>query len=177
MWVINWLIKRKILPNFRNSVQGATALNKKGVESLLSSFLSCVTNRFPSKAPSCTSYPAALPWTWFWTLCLFQGYSWYQSWSLFKTRMGVRVDPCQHSCWELAQFHYVWGSPSYPPLPVWGTRIQLRDCRECKVKKPHDRNTISNSFIMSSVWETKKDQGFLPFSTAVVLLWKATSAL
>lgn len=42
-----------------------------------------------------------------------QGYSWYQSWSIFKTRMGSQGFLCQHSCWVIAQLHYLWGSPLF----------------------------------------------------------------
>lgn len=76
--------------------------------------------------PSHISYPVHCCEHDFGTWCLVQRCSWNQSRGLFKTRMGVRVDLCQHSCWELAQFHYVWGSPGALPWPVWGTRIQLR---------------------------------------------------
>lgn len=81
--------------------------------------------------PSGISYPAHCCEHDSGALWLVQRCSWYQSRGLFKTRMGVRVDLCQHSCWELAQFHYVWGSPSALPWPVWGTRIQLRDSAGC----------------------------------------------
>lgn len=42
-----------------------------------------------------------------------RGYSWYQSWSLFKTRMGSQGFLCQHSCWIITQLHYLWGSPLF----------------------------------------------------------------
>lgn len=50
---------------------------------------------------------------------------------------------------------------------MFGVPRAERLCRECKVKKLHDRNTITYSFIMSSVQGNKKDEVFLSFSAAV----------
>lgn len=95
------------------------------------------------------------------SLWLIQGYSCYKFWRLFKTRMGVRVDLCQHFCWELAQFHYAWGSPQFFAFACLGYIDPAeRFCRACKVEKPHDRNSITYSFIMTYMRETKKRSDF-----------------
>lgn len=47
-----------------------------------------------------------------------QEYSWYQSWSLFKTMMGSQGFLCQHSCWIIIQLHYLWGSPLFQCSPA-----------------------------------------------------------
>lgn len=176
IWVNNWLIKRKILPNFRNSVQGATTLNKACGKPSVFSFI--LYNIFYAKCQvaflillHCCEYCSG-------TLWLIQGYSCYKSWRLFKTKMGVRVVLCQHFCWELAQFHYVWGSPQFSAFACLGYIDGAeRFCRACKVEKPHDRNTITYSFIMTYICgRLKTDQIFLPFSAAVKLLWKTTFA-
>lgn len=113
------------------------------------------------------------------TLWLVQRCSWYQSRGLFKTRMGVRVDLCQHSCWELAQFHDVWGSPGALPLPVWGTWIQLRDSAGSVKLGNHTigtRSLFHNKLYVKNEKKKKKGQIFLPFSAAAVLPWKTISA-
>lgn len=165
-----------MLPDFR-SVQEATTLNKEGTGSLSWSFLSCITNYFPCKAPNCISYPTALPWAWFWytvalpriLLISILKTVWNedgsQSW-LVPTFL-LRVSPVPLCV----------GEPQVPALACSGdTDTAERLCRERQVKTPHDRNKITYSFIMNSLWETEKDQAYFPFSAAVIPLWKLSSA-
>lgn len=143
------------------------------MESLPWSFLSWITNHFPSKAPVCISYPAALPWARFWYIVAPIGIFLISILKTVQNEKGVRVDLCQHSCWELAQFYHVWASARFPALASLGyTDTAERLCRECEVKTPHDRNTITCSFIMRSLWKIEKDQVYLLSSAAVVPLWK-----
>ena len=69
------------------------------------------------------------------------------------------------------------GEPQVPALACSGdTDTAERLCRERQVKTPHDRNKITYSFIINSLWETEKDQANFPFNAAVMPLWKLSSA-